>query len=99
MQLYSFSHVIFIFFKQDINHVYYETEYRIEWCHTNSTFVPCFLFARKFSRGAAMRLLGDGVIDHFEVSALLANSNPWDMKLVLLSIQLFSRTLISHWLA
>lgn len=58
---------------KDINHVYYETEYRIEWCHTNSTFVPCFLFARKFSRGAAMRLLGDGVIDHFEVSALLAN--------------------------
>lgn len=60
---------------KDINHVYYETEYRIEWCHTNSTFVPCFLFARKFSRGAAMRLLGDGVIDHFEVSALLANNN------------------------
>ncbi|XP_004486183.1 glycosyltransferase BC10-like [Cicer arietinum] len=57
-----------------INHVYYETEYRIEWCRTNSTFVPCFLFARKFSKGAAMRLLSDGVIDQLEVSALLGNT-------------------------
>lgn len=55
-----------------INHVYYETEYRIEWCHTNSTSVPCFLFARKFSQGAAMRLLSQEVVNHFEVSALLA---------------------------
>ncbi|XP_045806136.1 glycosyltransferase BC10-like [Trifolium pratense] len=59
---------------KDINHVYYETEHRTEWCRTNSTFVPCFLFARKFSQGAAMRLLGDGIIDHFEVSALLGNT-------------------------
>ncbi|WJX22869.1 hypothetical protein P8452_12136 [Trifolium repens] len=59
---------------KDITHVYYETEHRTEWCRTNSTFVPCFLFARKFSRGAAMRLLGDGIIDHFEVSALLGNT-------------------------
>ncbi|XP_057431597.1 glycosyltransferase BC10-like [Lotus japonicus] len=56
---------------KDIRHVYYETEYRIEWCRTNSTFVPCFLFARKFSQGAAMRLLSEGVVDHFEISALL----------------------------
>lgn len=61
----------FMFFEQDIRHVYYETEYRIEWCRTNSTFVPCFLFARKFSQGAAMRLLSEGVVDHFEISALL----------------------------
>ncbi|KAL9236599.1 hypothetical protein vseg_011246 [Gypsophila vaccaria] len=45
---------------KDINHVYYETEFRTEWCKTNSTAVPCFLFARKFSKGAAMRLLSDG---------------------------------------
>ncbi|XP_052735133.1 glycosyltransferase BC10 isoform X3 [Vigna angularis] len=55
-----------------INHVYYETEYRIEWCRSNSTSVPCFLFARKFSQGAAMRLLSQEVVNHFEVSALLA---------------------------
>ncbi|KAK7303339.1 hypothetical protein RJT34_14242 [Clitoria ternatea] len=58
-----------------INHVYYETEYRIEWCRTNSTHVPCFLFARKFSQGAAMRLLSEEVVDHFDVSALLATTS------------------------
>ncbi|XP_027363551.1 glycosyltransferase BC10-like [Abrus precatorius] len=57
-----------------INHVYYETESRIEWCRTNSTSVPCFLFARKFSQGAAMRLLSGEVVDHFQVSALLATT-------------------------
>lgn len=55
---------------QDINHVYYETEYRTEWCSNNSTSVPCFLFARKFSQGAAMRLLSQGVVGNFDVSAL-----------------------------
>ncbi|GMN36377.1 hypothetical protein TIFTF001_005972 [Ficus carica] len=54
-----------------INHVYYETEYRTEWCQSNSTSVPCFLFARKFSQGAAMRLLSEGVVGHFDTSALL----------------------------
>ncbi|XP_021719735.1 uncharacterized protein LOC110687397 [Chenopodium quinoa] len=44
---------------KDINHVYYETEFRTEWCRTNSTAAPCFLFARKFSQGAAMRLLSE----------------------------------------
>ncbi|CAK7351475.1 unnamed protein product [Dovyalis caffra] len=57
-----------------INHVYYETEYRTEWCRTNSTLVPCFLFARKFSRGAAMRLLSDGVVGPFDASLLLTRS-------------------------
>ncbi|KAL2475685.1 Core-2/I-branching beta-1 [Abeliophyllum distichum] len=56
---------------KDINHVYYETEYRTEWCSNNSTSVPCFLFARKFSKGAAMRLLSQGVVGNFEVTALL----------------------------
>ncbi|XP_057544846.1 glycosyltransferase BC10-like [Amaranthus tricolor] len=45
---------------KDINHIYYETEFRTEWCQTNSTGVPCFLFARKFSQGGAMRLLSEG---------------------------------------
>ncbi|KAK2999188.1 hypothetical protein RJ639_023027 [Escallonia herrerae] len=56
---------------KDINHVYYETEFRTEWCSNNSTPVPCFLFARKFSKGAAMRLLSEGVVGSFDASALL----------------------------
>ncbi|KAI3456517.1 hypothetical protein Pfo_013180 [Paulownia fortunei] len=56
---------------RDINHVYYETEFRTEWCSNNSTSVPCFLFARKFSQGAAMRLLSQGIVGNFEISALL----------------------------
>ncbi|CAN6546728.1 unnamed protein product [Malus baccata var. baccata] len=56
---------------KDVNHVYYETEYRTEWCRVNSTYVPCFLFARKFSPGAAMRLLSGGVVGQFDTSALL----------------------------
>ncbi|KAE8728841.1 hypothetical protein F3Y22_tig00004072pilonHSYRG00311 [Hibiscus syriacus] len=58
---------------KDINHVYYESESRTEWCRINSTSVPCFLFARKFSRGAAMRLLSDGVVAPFDASSLLCN--------------------------
>lgn len=56
---------------KDINHVYYETEYRTEWCRTNATSGPCFLFARKFSKGAAMRLLSEG----YDPSPLL-DKNP-----------------------
>lgn len=56
---------------QDIRHVYYETEFRTEWCQSNSTFVPCYLFARKFSRGAATRLLTEGVVGPFDASSLL----------------------------
>ncbi|OMO64780.1 Glycosyl transferase, family 14 [Corchorus olitorius] len=59
---------------KDINHVYYESEFRTEWCKTNSTSVSCFLFARKFSRGAAMRLLSQGVVGPFEVTTLLGNT-------------------------
>lgn len=57
-----------------INHVYYETEYRTEWCRTNSSSAPCFLFARKFSRGAAMRLLSEGVVGPFDASVLSATT-------------------------
>ncbi|KAL8461539.1 hypothetical protein ACS0TY_032864 [Phlomoides rotata] len=56
---------------RDINHVYYETEFRTEWCSNNSSSVPCFLFARKFTPGAAMRLLSQGMVGNFDVSALL----------------------------
>ncbi|KAL6562289.1 hypothetical protein OROGR_003296 [Orobanche gracilis] len=48
--------------RTDINHVYHKTEFRTEWCSNNSTSVPCFLFARKFSQGAATRLLSEGSI-------------------------------------
>ncbi|KAJ8549767.1 hypothetical protein K7X08_033474 [Anisodus acutangulus] len=47
---------------KDIRNVYYASEYRTEWCRSNSTLVTCFLFARKFSRGAAMRLLNEGAV-------------------------------------
>lgn len=81
--MYVFVLLTLLFFcfstQQDINHVYYESEYRTEWCRTNSTFVPCFLFARKFSRGAAMRLLSEGVVGPFDASALLATT-PWSVK-------------------
>ncbi|URE31422.1 Core-2/I-Branching enzyme [Musa troglodytarum] len=55
----------------NINHIYYETEYRTEWCQCNATFVPCFLFARKFSRSAAMRILKEGLIGPFDAGAVL----------------------------
>ncbi|XP_057856062.1 glycosyltransferase BC10 isoform X2 [Cryptomeria japonica] len=45
-----------------IDHIYYETEYRTEWCSTNEKFCPCFLFARKFSRGAAFHLLNQTLL-------------------------------------
>ncbi|XP_056849293.1 glycosyltransferase BC10-like [Raphanus sativus] len=45
-----------------IDHVYYETESRTEWCKADSNPVPCFLFARKFTEGAAMRLVREGLI-------------------------------------
>ncbi|KAG8385795.1 hypothetical protein BUALT_Bualt03G0082400 [Buddleja alternifolia] len=61
---------------KDINHVYYETEFRTEWCSNNSTSVPCFLFARKFSQGAAMRLLSQGVVGNFDISALMEKPPP-----------------------
>ncbi|KAG5561326.1 hypothetical protein RHGRI_004375 [Rhododendron griersonianum] len=56
---------------KDIISVYYENEHRREWCSNNSTRVPCFLFARKFSRGGAMHLLSGGVLGPFDASVLL----------------------------
>lgn len=42
--------------------VNYEMEYRKEWCSSNGTLRPCFLFARKFTRGAALKLLNQTII-------------------------------------
>lgn len=42
---------------KDIDNIYYETEYRREWCSSKGKPAPCFLFARKFTRPAALRLL------------------------------------------
>ncbi|KAF5199931.1 Glycosyltransferase bc10 [Thalictrum thalictroides] len=47
---------------KDIDNVYYETEYRREWCTSRGKPAPCFLFARKFTRPAALRLLNMSVI-------------------------------------
>lgn len=40
-----------------VDNIYYETEYRREWCTSKGKPSPCFLFARKFTRPAALRLL------------------------------------------
>ncbi|MCO5600503.1 hypothetical protein L7F22_054616 [Adiantum nelumboides] len=48
-----------------ITSVYYETEDRTEWCSQSGSLRPCFLFARKFTRGAAFRLLNQGNEDSF----------------------------------
>ncbi|XP_078163963.1 glycosyltransferase BC10-like isoform X2 [Carex rostrata] len=55
---------------KSIDHVNYEMEHRTEWCKCNSSEVPCFLFARKFSRGAGMRILFDGVVGAFDSGSM-----------------------------
>ncbi|KAH8953907.1 hypothetical protein BDL97_08G052400 [Sphagnum fallax] len=42
---------------QSVNNVRYDTESRIEWCSSEGQPRPCYLFARKFTRGAAFQLL------------------------------------------
>ncbi|KAL5647694.1 hypothetical protein ACJX0J_042049, partial [Zea mays] len=42
---------------KDVDNIYYETENRREWCTSNGKPAPCFLFARKFPRGAGLKLL------------------------------------------
>ncbi|KAL6897902.1 hypothetical protein ACP4OV_006861 [Aristida adscensionis] len=46
---------------KDIDNIYYETENRREWCTSNGKPAPCFLFARKFTRGAGLKLLNSFV--------------------------------------
>ncbi|CAK9146031.1 unnamed protein product [Ilex paraguariensis] len=55
---------------KDIKHIDYKSENRTELCRTNSSLAPCFVFARKFSHGAAMRLLIDGVVGTYDLDAL-----------------------------
>ncbi|XP_010550149.1 PREDICTED: uncharacterized protein LOC104821087 [Tarenaya hassleriana] len=45
-----------------VDNIYYETEYRREWCSSKGKPSPCFLFARKFTRPAALRLLNDSIL-------------------------------------
>ncbi|AQK92748.1 Core-2/I-branching beta-16-N-acetylglucosaminyltransferase family protein [Zea mays] len=47
---------------KDIDNIYYETENRREWCTSNGKPAPCFLFARKFTRGAGLKLLDSSLI-------------------------------------
>ncbi|XP_050245965.1 glycosyltransferase BC10-like [Quercus robur] len=55
---------------KDINHVYYESENRTAQCSINSKLTPCFLFARKFSYGAAIRVLTMGLVGPYDILAL-----------------------------
>lgn len=50
---------------KDIDNIYYETEYRREWCTSEEKPAPCFLFARKFTRPAALRLLNMSMLGTF----------------------------------
>ncbi|XP_028772342.1 glycosyltransferase BC10 [Neltuma alba] len=49
-------------FIKEIDNIYYETEYRREWCSSKGKPSTCFLFARKFTRPAARRLLNMSVL-------------------------------------
>nr|GEU46827.1 glycosyl transferase, family 14 [Tanacetum cinerariifolium] len=44
-----------------------ETEHQREWCRSNAMLVPCFIFARKFSRDGAMRLMSQEVSGNFDL--------------------------------
>ncbi|KAK4409937.1 Glycosyltransferase BC10 [Sesamum angolense] len=50
---------------KDIVNIYYETEYRREWCTSKGKPSRCFLFARKFTRPAALRLLNTSALGIF----------------------------------
>ncbi|KAJ3694287.1 hypothetical protein LUZ60_009767 [Juncus effusus] len=47
---------------KDIDNINYETEYRREWCSSKGRPAPCFLFSRKFTRAAALKLLNQSLI-------------------------------------
>lgn len=42
---------------QNIRKIEYTTEYRTEWCSSDGQPRPCYLFARKFTRGAGVKVL------------------------------------------
>ncbi|XP_039685263.1 glycosyltransferase BC10 isoform X2 [Medicago truncatula] len=64
---YKFSDAtpMLIKFIKEIDNIYYETEYRREWCTSKGKPSTCFLFARKFTRTAALRLLNMSVLGDF----------------------------------
>ncbi|ONK81278.1 uncharacterized protein A4U43_C01F27330 [Asparagus officinalis] len=47
---------------KDIDNINYETEYRKEWCTSKGKPSKCFLFARKFTRAAALNLLNTSAL-------------------------------------
>ncbi|KAJ4972867.1 hypothetical protein NE237_006041 [Protea cynaroides] len=49
-----------------IRSIYYETEHRREWCSSKEKPGHCFLFARKFTHPAALRLLNMSVFRSFQ---------------------------------
>nr|GEX56581.1 glycosyl transferase, family 14 [Tanacetum cinerariifolium] len=55
---------------KDIDHAYFKSENRTERCGGKIIGGPCYLFARKFSRGAAMRLLTDGVVGPYDPNTI-----------------------------
>ncbi|BFG26089.1 hypothetical protein CerSpe_123630 [Prunus speciosa] len=55
---------------KDVDHVYYEYEQHTEFCHTGSKIASCYLFARKYTVGAAMRILREGLIGPYDVTAI-----------------------------
>ncbi|KAM1666487.1 hypothetical protein ACFX1X_046115 [Malus domestica] len=52
---------------KDIDHVYDESEGQTEFCRANSKVAPCYLFARKFTLGAAVRIMREGVVGPYDV--------------------------------
>ncbi|KAI4350659.1 hypothetical protein L6164_005093 [Bauhinia variegata] len=50
---------------KEIDNIYYQTEYRREWCSSKGKPSTCFLFGRKFTRSAALRLLNMSVLGSF----------------------------------
>ncbi|XP_047306186.1 glycosyltransferase BC10-like [Impatiens glandulifera] len=53
---------------KSISNIYFKSEDRREICRINSTFVPCFLFARKFNPDAGVLLLKQGMIGPYDPS-------------------------------
>ncbi|CAL0317286.1 unnamed protein product [Lupinus luteus] len=62
---YSDATPTLIKFIKEIDNIYYETEYRREWCSSKGKPSTCFLFARKFTRPAALRLINMFVVGDF----------------------------------
>ncbi|PNY10048.1 bc10 protein [Trifolium pratense] len=62
---YSDATPMLIKFIKEIDNIYYETEYRREWCTSKGKPSTCFLFARKFTRTSALRLLNMSVLGDF----------------------------------